>query len=261
MDDLKSSLDALPDELAKYPILFLGGGKERACVRSYVERFHARVRSGKRSAPWTRSIVCPDWASRDASVKDTPPVRCKYRGTTLDATCSRDNPRHAPNWVGDRKQRGCFPGTLDEERRMNESKLAAMGVAMVASLGLATTAPGQAPAPQPPRDSPQQMVDALHSAFGVHHARAVHAKGVLLSGTFTPSAEARQLAARDRCSPAVTLPMHGAVLRFHGHSRYPGYDWRRQSARPRRSSSSCPAARAMDIVTHSFNGFPTATAR
>ena len=32
--------------------------------------------------------------------------------------------------------------------------------------------------------SPGDMVDALHSAFGDHHSRAVHAKGIILEGTF-----------------------------------------------------------------------------
>lgn len=66
-------------------------------------------------------------------------------------------------------------------------------VAVVSALGLATGANAQTAASEPLCDSPQQMVDALHSAFGAHHARAVHAKGVLLTGTFTPSAEARGL--------------------------------------------------------------------
>ncbi len=37
-----------------------------------------------------------------------------------------------------------------------------------------------------PRETPLSMVNALHAAFGEHHARAVHAKGVIVEGTFTP---------------------------------------------------------------------------
>src|SRR5437868_86937 len=44
-----------------------------------------------------------------------------------------------------------------------------------------------------PNQSPGDLVDALHSAFGVHHARAVHAKGVILSGIFSPDPNARSL--------------------------------------------------------------------
>jgi catalase len=37
------------------------------------------------------------------------------------------------------------------------------------------------------------MVNALHTAFGEHHARAVHTKGVILDGVFTPAPEARTI--------------------------------------------------------------------
>jgi hypothetical protein len=35
--------------------------------------------------------------------------------------------------------------------------------------------------------APQQMVDALYSAFGDNHSRAVHAKGVMAVGVFEPA--------------------------------------------------------------------------
>lgn len=42
--------------------------------------------------------------------------------------------------------------------------------------------------------TPQQMVDALHGVFGKNpNARAVHAKGIITEGTFTPSAEAKKI--------------------------------------------------------------------
>lgn len=41
--------------------------------------------------------------------------------------------------------------------------------------------------------SPQDMVDALHTAFGKHHARAVHTKGVMLEGEFVPDPGAAKL--------------------------------------------------------------------
>ncbi len=34
--------------------------------------------------------------------------------------------------------------------------------------------------------TPSQLVDALHTAFGDHHSRAVHAKGIIFEGNFTP---------------------------------------------------------------------------
>lgn len=48
----------------------------------------------------------------------------------------------------------------------------------------AAPAPASASGP-----APQQMVDALYSAFGDNHSRAVHAKGVMAVGTFEPSQE------------------------------------------------------------------------
>jgi hypothetical protein len=44
-----------------------------------------------------------------------------------------------------------------------------------------------------PRRLPAQLVQDFHAAFGEHHARAVHTKGLILQGTYTPSAEARGL--------------------------------------------------------------------
>src|ERR1700733_5807602 len=38
--------------------------------------------------------------------------------------------------------------------------------------------------------TPAQLVDALHTTFGDHHSRAVHAKGIILEGEFTPDAQA-----------------------------------------------------------------------
>ena len=43
------------------------------------------------------------------------------------------------------------------------------------------------------KESPQDLVNALHGTFGAHQARAVHTKGVMVTGSFTPSKEARSL--------------------------------------------------------------------
>jgi catalase len=40
---------------------------------------------------------------------------------------------------------------------------------------------------------PAELVKDIHAIFGEHHARAVHAKGVVLDATFEPTSEARQL--------------------------------------------------------------------
>ena len=40
---------------------------------------------------------------------------------------------------------------------------------------------------------PAELVRDIHAIFGDHHARAVHAKGVVLEATFEPTEQARQL--------------------------------------------------------------------
>jgi catalase len=45
----------------------------------------------------------------------------------------------------------------------------------------------------PAKETPLSMVEALHTAFGVHHGRAVHTKGVIFEGTFTPAPQASSI--------------------------------------------------------------------
>jgi catalase len=101
------------------------------------------------------------------------------------------------------------------------------------------------------------MVDALHSAFGVHHARAVHAKGILLTGTFTPSADARGLSKAAVFSNG-TIPV---TVRFSDFTGIPDIPDTVGGANPRGFAIKfkLPGDASMDIVSHSFNGFPTAT--
>lgn len=117
-----------------------------------------------------------------------------------------------------------------------------------------------AAAPTPARTdaTPQQMIDAFHAAFGEHHARAVHAKGIMAEGAFTPSADAKALT-----SAAVftggTLKL---LVRFSDFTGIPDIPDNVGDANPRGLALkfTMPGGRTMDIVTHSFNGFPTATA-
>ena len=63
-------------------------------------------------------------------------------------------------------------------------------------VGLAIQGEGSTPEQvqaSPPKDTPLSTVEALHAAFGKHHARALHTKGVILEGTFTPAPEARSI--------------------------------------------------------------------
>ena len=136
--------------------------------------------------------------------------------------------------------------------------LRVIGVAAVSARGLATIAHAQTAPSEPLRDGPQQMVDALHSAFGVHHARAVHAKGILLTGTFTPSAEAQSLA-KAAVFSSGTIPI---TARFSDFTGIPDIPDTVGGANPRGFAIKFKLSgdASMDIVAHSFNGFPTATA-
>lgn len=130
----------------------------------------------------------------------------------------------------------------------------------ISAIGIAGTVNAAAP-PSPsevvPNQSPQDLVNALHTAFGEHHARAVHAKGILLTGTFEPSAEARLLTSASAFASGP-LPV---VVRFSDFTGIPDIPDTSGSANPRGFAVkvATPAGEEFDVVTHSFNGFPTAT--
>jgi catalase len=105
--------------------------------------------------------------------------------------------------------------------------------------------------------TPIQMVDMFHSAFGAHHARAVHAKGIILEGSFTPSKEASSLT-RAVHFQGGTLPI---VVRFSDFTGLPNIPDTVGASRPRGMAIKfkLPGTGSTDIIAHSFNGFPTAT--
>jgi catalase len=117
----------------------------------------------------------------------------------------------------------------------------------------------QSPPPQSvlPNQSPQDLVNALHSAFGEHHARAVHAKGILAVGSFEPSKVAKSLT-KATVFAGGTLPV---IVRFSDFTGIPDIPDTSGSANPRGLAVKVkgPSGEDFDIVTHSFNGFPTAT--
>ena len=102
-----------------------------------------------------------------------------------------------------------------------------------------------------------QMVDALHTAFGEHHARAVHAKGIMAIGEFTPSPAAHALVRASLFTRA-----HSDVLvRFSDFTGIPDIPDTEGAANPRGLAIKfyLKDGATMDVVAHSFNGFPTAT--
>jgi catalase len=124
------------------------------------------------------------------------------------------------------------------------------------AVATATASIASADAP-PTKYSPGQLVDALHAAFGTHPARAVHAKGIILEGTFVPDAGA---AALTRAVHLQKLPSK-VTLRFSNFTGIPDIADNNPSANPRGLAVrfALPDGTTTDIVGHSFNGFPTAT--
>jgi catalase len=104
--------------------------------------------------------------------------------------------------------------------------------------------------------TPQQMVDAMHTTFGDNHSRAVHAKGTIVEGSFAPDPAARSLSAVALFS-AAKVPV---TARFSDFTGIPTIPDNVGDANPRGFAVKFKAPGGdFDIVTHSFNGFPTKT--
>jgi catalase len=107
--------------------------------------------------------------------------------------------------------------------------------------------------------SPDAVVNALNGVFGVHKgARAVHAKGTVLTGTFTASPSAAELSTAPHLQAGTTVPV---TVRFSNFAGVPGIADNDPHASPRGMAIKfkLPGGSDADIVAHSFNGFPTAT--
>lgn len=104
---------------------------------------------------------------------------------------------------------------------------------------------------------PAQLVQDFHAAFGEHHARAVHTKGLILQGTYTPSAGARELC-RAQLFMESSVPV---VVRFSDFTGLPDIPDTEVKANPRGFAIKFLMSDGSDtdIVNHSFNGFPVST--
>ena len=104
--------------------------------------------------------------------------------------------------------------------------------------------------------TPAHLVQDMHAAFGFHHARAVHAKGLMLQGSFEPSQEARQLS--FSVVFAARIPV---IVRFSNFTGLPAIPDPQGLAQPRGFAVKflLPDGSNYDVVNHSFNGFPVAT--
>ena len=99
--------------------------------------------------------------------------------------------------------------------------------ALLVVLATGVVAPGALSAQnsqeQPPKETPLSMVEALHTAFGDHHARAVHTKGVILEGTFTPATSAQAIV-KEPIFAGKDLPVIARFSLFAGVPDLPDND-------------------------------------
>lgn len=111
---------------------------------------------------------------------------------------------------------------------------------------------------EPQHATPVQLVDALNGVFGQHAARAVHAKGIVLEGRFTPSPSAASISKAPHLQ-ATAVPV---TVRFSNFAGIPDIPDNHALASPRGLAVrfALPGGGSTDIVAHSFNGFPSPTA-
>ena len=129
---------------------------------------------------------------------------------------------------------------------------------LVAALAAGTVL-AQVTTPQPPlKHSPVEMVDTLHGVFGDHHARAIHTKGIMLAGTFTPAPSAASVSS----APHLQRTPVPILVRFSNFAGVPGLADNDPLASPRGMAIrfKLPDGSDTDLVAHSFNGFPSQNA-
>src|SRR6186713_648364 len=104
---------------------------------------------------------------------------------------------------------------------------------------------------------PAELVKDIHTIFGDHHARAVHAKGIVLEATFEPTGEAHALS-----KALVFTSKAQALVRLSDTTGIPEIPDADPNASPHGMAIkfTLTDGSEMDLVTHSFNGFPAATA-
>ena len=105
---------------------------------------------------------------------------------------------------------------------------------------------------------PAELVKDIHAIFGEHHERAVHAKGVVLEASFEPTEQARAAQQGERFRGQGLQ----ATVRLSNTTGIPAIPDADPNASPHGLAVKFTLADGseMDLVTHSFNGFPAATA-
>lgn len=104
----------------------------------------------------------------------------------------------------------------------------------------------------------EDLIQQFDTIFGLHPGfRPAHAKGLLLAGTFTPSANAAELTS----APHMTRPSTPVTVRFSNSTGLPSLGDNDANADPRGLAIRFYLAEHVhtDIVSHATNGFPTRT--
>lgn len=104
----------------------------------------------------------------------------------------------------------------------------------------------------------KEIIDQFHTMFGVHSGRRpAHAKGLLLTGTFTPAPEAKDLTR----APHVSRDSVPVIVRFSDSTGVPNIPDGDPNANPHGIAIRFYLAERVhtDIIAHSADGFPTRT--
>jgi catalase len=104
----------------------------------------------------------------------------------------------------------------------------------------------------------QDLIEEFDTIFGLHPGfRPAHARGTMLSGTFTPAPEATSLTR----SPHITRESTPVTARFSSSTGIPLLPDNDPNANPRGLAVRFHLAEHVhtDIVSHSTDGFPTRT--
>ena len=107
----------------------------------------------------------------------------------------------------------------------------------------------------PQKSTPADLVNAMHTTFGDNHSRAVHAKGIILEGRFTPASGAAKITKAFQFQSTASE----VVVRFSNFTGIPTIPDNIGAANPRGIAVKfkMPDGTTADIIGHSFNGFPT----
>lgn len=103
--------------------------------------------------------------------------------------------------------------------------------------------------------TPYQMVEALHGVFGKHpNARAVHAKGIIVEGFFEAEKNAKKITKAIQFQNKKTL----ITARFSDFTGIPNIPDTIGSSNPRGLAVKFHLSKGatIDIISHSYNGFP-----